>query len=173
MFKQLTQMNNKVKLILSAKVACDCAIRKVAQAQLNHDAFWSKSMSVSCSKADIVKAKHKNYTQLVQNETQRSYHWFMTLNQAEPAVIARKNMKDEVFVAIKRMKRVDLKPVYHIPDLRSDQLVNIKEMFLKGDQIVIVYEQMDVSLRHIMAVNEGSLQGFEIAAICKEISTCA
>jgi len=97
----------------------------------------------------------------------------MTLNQAEPAVIARKNMKDEVFVAIKRMKRVDLKPVYHIPDLRSDQLVNIKEMFLKGDQIVIVYEQMNVSLRHIMAVNEGSLQGFEIAAICKEISTCA
>jgi len=67
-------MNSEVKLILSAKVACDCATRKVAQAQLNHDAFWSKSMSVSCSKADTVKAKHKNYTQLVQNETQRSYH---------------------------------------------------------------------------------------------------
>jgi len=96
----------------------------------------------------------------------------MALNQAGPAVIAHKNMKDEVFVAIKHMKRVDLKPVYHIPDSRSDQLVNIKEMFLKGNQIVIVYEQMNVSLRHIMTVNEDSLQSFEIAVICKEVSTC-
>jgi len=173
MSKQLTQMDGEVKLILPAKVARDRATRKVAQAQPNHDAFWSKSTPVSCSKADTVEAKHKNYTQLVQNETQRSYHRFMALDQAGPAVIAHKNMKDGVFVAIKRVKRVDLKPVYHIPDSRSNQLVNIKEMFLKGDQIVIVYEQMDVSLRHIMAVNEGSLQGFEIAVICKEVSTCA
>ena len=159
-------------LILPGKVARDCATRKVAQARPNHDALWSKSTSASQSKVNTVEAKHKNYTQLVQSKTQRSYHEFMALDQAGPAVIAHENVKDEVFVAIKRVKRVDPKPVYQIPDSRSDQLVNIKEMFLEDNKIVIVYEQMDVSLRHIMAVNGGSLQAFEITAICREVSTC-
>jgi len=46
-------------------------------------------------------------------------------------------------------------------------------MFLEGDdEIVIVYKEMNVSLKHIMAVIGGPLYSFEIAAICKEISDC-
>ena len=172
MSNRLTQMDGEVPLILPGIVARDRATRKVAQARPNHDAFWSKSTFASQSKANAVEAKHKNYTQLVHSKAQRSYHEFMALDQAGPAVIARENVEDGVFVAIKRVKRVDPKPVYHIPDSRSDHLVNIKEMFLEDNEIVIVYEQMDVSLRHIMAVNGGPLQAFEIAAICKEVSTC-
>lgn len=165
-------MDGELPLILPGKVARDRAIRRVTQARPNGDAFWSKSTSPSQSKVNIVEAKHKNYTQLIHSKTQRSYHEFMALDQAGPAVIARENVEDGSFVAIKRVKRVDPKPAYHIPDSKSDHLVNIKEIFLEDNDIVIVYEQMDVSLRHIMAVNGGPLQAFEIAAICKKVSTC-
>lgn len=97
----------------------------------------------------------------------------MPLDQAGRAVIARDNMEDRAFVAIKRAKRADHDLVYRVPDLTSDHLVNIKDVFLEGDDdIVIVYEQTDVSLKHIMAVTGGPLHGFEIAAICKEVSNC-
>ena len=53
-------------------------------------------------------------------------------------------------------------PVYRVPDLMSDYLVNIKDMFLEGDdKYGIVCEQMDVLLRHIMAVTGGLLQAFD------------
>ena len=97
----------------------------------------------------------------------------MPLDQAGPAVIARDNKEDRPFVAIKRVKKADHGLVYRIPDFTSDHLVNIKDMFLEGeDEVVIVYEQMDVSLKHIMAVTRGPLHSFEIAAICEEVSDC-
>ena len=101
-----------------------------------------------------------------------SYQAFMPLDQAGPATIARDNLKDGTFVAIKRVKRADRNPVYRTPDFTSEH-VNILDMFLEGDEdIIIVYEQMDVSLRHIVAVVGGPLQAFEIAAVCKEVSSC-
>ncbi len=128
-------------------------------------------MSPSPSKPRAVTAENYNFTQVVRNKSRTSYHTFMPLDQAGPAVIARDNMKDRAFVAIKRVKRADRNPVYRLTDFTSDHLVNIKDMFLEGDdEIVIVYEQMDVSLRHIVAVIGGPLQAFEIAAICKEVS---
>lgn len=81
----------------------------------------------------------------------------MALDQAGPAVIARDNKKGGAFVAIKRTKRTDSQPVYRVPEFKSDHLVHLKDMFLEGEEIVIVYEQMDVSLRHIMAVTGGPL----------------
>ncbi len=82
----------------------------------------------------------------------------MPLGQDGPAVIAPDNKEDGPFVAIKRVKRADRDLVYRVPEFTSDHLVNIKDMFLEGDdEIVIVYEQMDVSLRHIMAVTGGPL----------------
>ncbi len=44
-------------------------------------------------------------------------------------------------------------------------------MFLEGDdEIIIVYKEIDVSLRYIIVVTGGPLYSFEIAVIYKEIS---
>ena len=95
----------------------------------------------------------------------------MPQDPAGPAVIARDIMEDRAFLTIKRVKRAN--PVYRVADFTSDHLVNTKDMFLEGDDdIVIVYEQMDVCLKHIVAVIGGPLQGFEIAAICNQVSNC-
>ncbi len=50
------------------------------------------------------------------------------------------------------MKKGHRDLVYKIPDHTSDRLVNIRDIFLAGDEIVIVYEQMD----------GGPLHSFEI-----------
>jgi len=179
MSNRLTLMDGEVPLILPGKVARERATRGIvkkvpAQASSHqkrdlepkHHVSESKSASLSSSKPHAVTAKNHNFTQVVRSKSRTSYHTFMPLDQAGPAVIARDNMKDRAFVAIKRVKRADRDPVYRVPDFTSDHLVSIKDMFLEGDdEIVIVYEQMDVSLRHIVAVTGGPLQAFEIAAI--------
>ncbi|KAL9132040.1 MAG: hypothetical protein Q9217_000168 [Psora testacea] len=181
MSNRWTQMDGDLPLILPGKVARERGTRGVAKnvpAQASshqkqdlepkHHASPLKLTSASRSKSDT--AKHHNFMQVTRSKTRTSYHEFMPLDQAGPAVIARDNMNDRAFLAIKRVKRVNLEPVYCVPDFTSDHLVNIKDMFLEGDdEIVIVYEQMDVSLRHIIAVTGGPLQAFEIAAICKEL----
>ena len=112
--------------------------------------------------------------QLVHSKSRTSYHEFMSLDQAEPAVITQDNVNNRVFVAVKHMKRANSEPLYCVSDFKSDHLVNIRDMFLKDNhEIVIVYKQMDVSLRHVMAVTGGLLQVFKITVICREVSTCA
>lgn len=97
------------------------------------------------------------------------YYPFMSLDQAGPAVIARDNA-DRSFVAIKRVKKTGEKNKLRIPDFVSDHVVAIKDIFLEKEEVVIIYEQMDVSLKHIVAVTGGPLQAFEVATICKEVS---
>ena len=155
------------------KVPAQASSHQKRDLESKHYTSGSKSVSPSPSKPHAVTAKNHNFTEVVRNKSRTSYHTFMPLDQAGPAVIARDNKEDGPFVAIKRVKRADRDLVYRVPDFTSDHLVNIKDMFLEGDEeIVIVYEQMDVSLKHIVAVTGGPLQGFEIAAICKEVSDC-
>lgn len=113
--------------------------------------------------------RKEKFLKCLTDQSDGSYYDFMPLDQAGPAVIACDN-KDRSFVAIKRAKKSSIDDVFRIPDFVSDHVVNIKDMFLDKEEVVIVYEQMDVSLRHIMAVAGGPLQAFEIAAVCKEVS---
>jgi len=92
----------------------------------------------------------------------------MSLDQAGSAVIARNN-KDRIFVAIKRAKKSGVEYMLRISDFVSDYVVNIKDMFVDKKEMMIIYEQINVLLRHIMAVTGGPLQAFEIAAVCKKI----
>ena len=86
-------------------------------------------------------AENHKFIQVVRNKSRTSYHIFMPLDQAGPAIIARDNMEDKVFIAIKRAKRADRDPIYRVPDFTSDHLINIKDMFLEGDNdIIIIYK---------------------------------
>jgi len=186
MSNRLTLMNGEMSLILPGKVARERATRRIVKKvstqasshqkrdlESKHHVSESKSTSLSSSKSHAVTVKNHNFTQIMRSKSRTFYHTFMSLNQADSTVIARDNMKDRTFVTIKRVKRVDRNSVYRISNFTSDHLVNIKDMFLKDDdKIVIVYEQMNVSLRHIVAVIKDSLQTFKIATICKEISDC-
>jgi serine/threonine protein kinase len=125
--------------------------------------FWP----VSPTKPDTGKATN-NYTKRIPNKPQTTYREFMCLNQAGPAEIA--STEDGVYVAIKRIQVSD-KPVFSIPDFKSDYLVNIRDMYTEDDETVaVVYEFVDVSLRNIMAASGVALQVFQIADICKGVS---
>ena len=67
-------------------------------------------------------------------------------------------MNIRVFVAVKHIKRANLESVYHVSDLKSKHLINIRNMFLKDDhEIMIVYKQINISLRHVMIMTKDLL----------------
>ena len=101
---------------------------------------------------------------------QGHYDEFMTLDQAGHAIIGSDNNKESSLVAIKRIAKVDKSPMNPIAPFTSDHLVQIKNIYEDGDDIVIIYETMDVTLRQIIGILQGPLKAFQIAAICKEVS---
>ncbi len=48
-----------------------------------------------------------------------------------------------------------------IPSFNSDQLVEIRDMYQDNDDVVIIYEQMDVSLRHMTGLLQGPLSNLQ------------
>jgi len=100
----------------------------------------------------------------------RSYHHLMTIEQAGPAVIGVDDTDGRKRVAIKRVKKPE-GSVHQVPPSICDQIVNIKDMYVENDDVVFVYEQMDLSLRHMTGIlQDRPLKAFQIAAICREVS---
>jgi hypothetical protein len=101
-------------------------------------------------------------------EPQTLYHEFMALDQAGSAIMAFDG-KSELFV-IKKYKRDSS---FHVQSVRSkaksDCMVSIIEAYTTAVDICIVYEYMDVVLRHILATPRGQLVPHEIAAVCREV----
>jgi len=100
----------------------------------------------------------------------RSYHHLMTIEQAGPAVIGVDDTDGRKRVAIKRVRKPE-GSVHQVPPSTCDQIVNIKDMYVENDDVVFVYEQMEVSLRHMTGIlQDRPLKAFQIAAICREVS---
>ena len=114
--------------------------------------------------------KNKSIEQPVRINLQGQYDEFMALDQAGLAMIGSDNNKEPSLVAIKRIKKVDKSPVNRIIPFTSDHLVQIRNMYEEGDDVVVVYETMDVTLRQLTGILQGPLKAFQIAAICKEVS---
>ena len=94
----------------------------------------------------------------------------MTLDQAGPATIARENIKKGRMLAIKRLKTNKDLTTAKVPIIRTDYIIKIENVFVEYEaEVVVVYKQMDVNLRHIRSVVSGPLHAFEIAAICKDV----
>jgi hypothetical protein len=98
-----------------------------------------------------------------------TYHEFMKLDQAGPAVMGCDNTRECNLVAIKRLKGVSKASKPRIQPFTSNQVVELKDMFFDNDDLVIVYEQMEISLRAVTGIQPGPFQDFQIAAICKEV----
>jgi len=99
-----------------------------------------------------------------------AYHEFMVLDQAGSAIIGCDNTRERNLVAIKSLKGVDKSSMRGVRSFTSDYVVNIIETYFDNDDLVIIYQKMDISLRRITSILEGPLKPFQIAAICKEVS---
>ena len=94
----------------------------------------------------------------------------MTIEQAGPAIIGVDDNDHRKRVAIKRMTKPE-GSVQQMPPSTCDQIVNIKDMYFESGDVVFVYEQMDVSLRHMTGIlQDQPLKAFQIAAFCREVS---
>lgn len=103
-------------------------------------------------------------------ESRTVYHKFMTLDQAGPATVASDSTK---FCALVAIKRSHVKSNDRIPPIKgfpAANVVNLIDIFREDEEIYMVYEQMDVSLRAANGISQGCWNSHEIAAICKEVS---
>ena len=103
----------------------------------------------------------------VRDSPQRSYHEFMSFDQAGPATIAYDDLHN--LYAIKKHKCDPDRGRRKAQLFEHSSLVGIQDMFWRSDEIHVVYECMDVSLQHVLATPRGHLASSEIAVICKQV----
>jgi len=130
--------------------------------------WLTKPKKLRRDRTDDPERKTKAERAVIRASPQRRYHEVMTLDQAGPAVIGYDDTDRRSFVAIKRRKRPDGPPVHQV-QVKSNHLVGLRDMYVEENDVVCIYEQMDVSLRHITGILQGPLKAFQIAAICKEV----
>ena len=76
----------------------------------------------------------------------------MTLDQGGHAVIGSDTNKESSLVAIKRIKKLNKNLINRIRPFSSDHLVQIRNMYEDDEDVVIVYEAMDVTLRQLTGI---------------------
>ncbi len=119
---------------------------------------------------DVAVPRAPRDEKLAKTFPKRSYHHLMTIDQAGPAVIGVDDTDRRKRVAIKRVRKPE-GSVHQVPPSTCDQIVNIDDMYVEDRDVVFVYEQMDVSLRHMTGIlQDRPLKAFQIAAICREVS---
>jgi len=106
-----------------------------------------------------------------QPDIRRSYHAFMTIDQAGNAVIAHEQASPGRLVAIKRVRPENETSSCLLPLCKSERVVDIADTYVDGPEIVFVYEAMDISLRQLISVCP--LHISKLAAIFKEVSSLA
>lgn len=130
----------------------------------------AERLSFVSTKASEPSAKKPKLSHKLEPHT--LYHEFMSLDQAGPAIMAFDSTPE--LYAIKKYKRnagVEAKGVR--PFSESDCVVSVIEVYPTLVDVCIVYESMDVSLRHILAIPRGQLVPHEIGAICREVGLFA
>jgi hypothetical protein len=105
-----------------------------------------------------------------QTPSRVTYHEFMVLDQAGLANIGCDDTRECNLVAIKRLIGVRKRLLRRIKPFTSDHVISIKETYFENDDLVIIYERMDVSLRHVTSILQGPFQPSQIATICKQVN---
>jgi hypothetical protein len=101
--------------------------------------------------------------------TQISYHEFMALDQGGAANMGCDNTRECNLVAIKTLRGIDKNSIRGIRPFTGDHVVSIRDVYFDNNDLMIIYEQMDVSLRDVASILQGPFEPFQIAAICKEV----
>ena len=106
------------------------------------------------------------------DKPQHNYHEFMSLDQAGSATIAYDSEYN--LYAIKKRKaptssEIDTQKIQAFQG--SDGVVCLLDAYRSRDEVHMVYECMDASLRQVLATPRGQLSPCEIAVICREVCT--
>ena len=125
---------------------------------------------VSENEISISKFESKNIDQPAENTSRGPYDEFMALDLAGTVMVGSENNEDPDLVAIKRVKKTSESRISRITPFTSDHLVEIKDVYEDGNDVVIISETMDVTLRQLTGILQGPLKAFQIAAVCKEVS---
>lgn len=120
---------------------------------------------------EITGSKRTRIERRIERSPRVTYHEFMDLDQAGSAVMGCDNTRQCNLVAIKRLRGVDKNSAYGMQPFTNDHVVSIEDMYFDNDDLVIIYEPMDISLRAVTSIVQGPFKPFQIAAICKEVST--
>ena len=100
-----------------------------------------------------------------------TYDGILHFDQAGPAIIGSANTKDCTLVAIKTSKRTTKVDLKFLIELSNDNVVQLLDVFdTESDEICMIYEQMEVSLRLINGNPYIKWKAYEIAAISKEVN---
>lgn len=99
-----------------------------------------------------------------------TYHEFMVLDQARSANIRCDNTRERNLVTIKRLHSVRKGSMRKIQPFTSEHVVSIRDKHFENDDLVIIYERIDVSLRHVTSILQDPFKPSQIAAICKQVS---
>jgi hypothetical protein len=70
-------------------------------------------------------------------------------------------------MAIKRLVGVRKMLLYKIKPFTSDYVVSIREIYFENNDLIIIYERIDVSLRHVISILQAPFQPSQIATIYK------
>jgi hypothetical protein len=118
---------------------------------------------------DVMASKQRTEQQ-TKTAPQVNYHKFMVLDQAGSAVMGFDDTRERNLVAIKRLNGIDKSSARRLRPFTSDHVVNVREAYIDHDDLVIVYEHIDISLRHITGLLSSPFKPFQIAAIYNEVS---
>lgn len=130
----------------------------------------SKPKSYEKNEISTPKLENKDVDQPVEDTPRGPYDEFMSLNLAGTVMIGLENNKEPDLVAIKRVKKTSQSCISRVALFTSDYLIQIKDVYEDGNDIVIISETMDVTLRQLTGILYGPLKAFQITAICKEVS---
>lgn len=69
----------------------------------------------------------------------RSYYHLITIKQAGPAVIGVDDTDSRKRVAIKRVRKPE-GSIYRVPPSTYNQIINIKDIYIKNNNVIFVYK---------------------------------
>ena len=118
------------------------------------------------------KVSKRRIEKLIEFSHHKLYDEFMTLNQTELIMIESElsdNVNELSLITIKQIRKADKKPVKQISPFSSDYLVKIRNMHNNSDEVIIIYETMNVTLQQLTDILQDLLKVFQITAICKKV----
>ena len=127
-----------------------------------------KSKKLQKVEKDTLSVKSK--VSVDQQNSSVTYEGFLHFDQAGSAIIGSTNTKDCTLVAIKTSKGSTNLDMQHLTECKHENVVQLLDVFdIDDNEICMVYEQMEVSLRLINGNPYIKWKAYEIAAISKEV----
>ena len=154
---------NQNKLFFDFKIVLDSKHRKhISLSNVR------KIDEISNSASNIVNADIECL--IFHEESSITYESFLKFDQAEDVIIENVNTRDCTFVAIKTFKQSKKINFTTLMRCENDNIIRLLNVIhRKNHDVILIYEQMKISLRLINENFYVKWKTYEIAAICKKI----